>query len=357
MNENEGIEVETSGFYLLDEDNPNKLDPKPVVQEILKDSITNVAFNSPSLENSECYNGNDLSATDSCMSLPASTVLLTAKPFKSRIPVRRGGATIPSDFDRMSTCSGRSTPTFHNSIDTMSSSLNAGYVNINYESKEDLTSSTHVTPPTIAPKPTYIKGQIPRRLNKMSLKRETSLPPLAFGTMLSQNASSKMKKEPLSKQLSRPRYERSNSSMSMYEERKKSREMQRSGVFGQGLPLNTSSRRGSIDNFYVGGVEVESASSTRCSTPNRLMGSMSKIPVWTGSQEKLNSVRQNTNNPLQKNPTGNRMLPPIPTKPSAGIPNGGKACGVTKVKKLATKKWESLSSLEVSFDYQYINKL
>ena len=346
MNENEGIEVETSGFYLLEEDNPNKIDPKPVVQEILKESISNTAFDSPSLENSECYSGNDLSATDSCMSLPASTVLLTAKPFKSRIPVRRGGATTPSDFDRMSTCSGRSTPTFHNSIDPMSTSLNAGYVNINYESREDLKLSTHVTPPTIAPKPTYIKGQIPRRLNKMSLKRETSLPPLAFGTMLSQNAPSKMKKEPLSRQLTKPRYERSNSSMSMYEERKKSREMQRSGVFGQGLPLNTSSRRGSIDNFYVGG-EGESVSSTRCSTPNRLMGSMSRIPVWTGSQEKLNNIRQSTTTP--KTPTGNRMLPPIPNKPSTVTTSGGKVCGTTKVKKLATKKWESLSSLEVSF--------
>ena len=347
MNEKEGIEVETSGFDLLDVVNSNKMNPEPVVQEILKDSISNSAFDSPTLENSECYSGNDLSTTDSCMSLPASTVLLSAKPFKSRIPVRRGGATTPSDFDRMSTCSGRSTPTFHNSIDPMTSSLNTGYVNINYESREDLNSSTHVSPPTIAPKPTYIKGQIPRRLNKMSLKRETSLPPLAFGTMLSQNVPSKMKREPLSKQQIKPRYERSNSSMSMYEERKKSREMQRSGVFAQGLPLNTSSRRGSIDNFYVGG-DVESVSSTRCSTPNRLMGSMSKIPVWTGSQEKLNNLRNNTSTPLQKNPAGNRMLPPIPNKPSAVTSSGGKVYGTTKVKKLATKKWESLSSLEVS---------
>ena len=78
------------------------------------------------------------------------------------------------------------------------------------------------------------------------------------------------------------------------------------------------------------------------------MGSMSKIPIWTGSQEKLNVMKQNTNTPPQKNAAGNRMLPPIPNKPSVGISNGGKVCGTTKVKKLATKKWESLSSLEVS---------
>ena len=138
MSECEGIDVETSGFYVLDEDTLNKADPKPVVQDILKDAISNTAFDSPSLQNSECYNGQDLSTTESCMSLPASTVLLTAKPFKSKIPVRRGGCTTPSDFDRMSTCSGRSTPTFYNSIDPMTSSLNSGYVSINYESKEDL---------------------------------------------------------------------------------------------------------------------------------------------------------------------------------------------------------------------------
>ena len=185
----------------------------------------------------------------------------------------------------------------------------------------------------------------------MTLKRETSLPPLAFRSALSLSSTSQTAKElsNVSKQGVKPKYERSNSSMSMYEERKKSREMQRSGVFSSGLPLNTSSRRGSIDNFYVsGGGDTESVSSTRCSTPNRLMGSMSKIPIWTGSQEKLNTVKQNTNTPLQKNPTGNRMLPPIPNKPSVGISNGGKVVGATKVKKLATKKWESLSSLEVS---------
>ena len=129
MNEGKEIEIETAGFSALNEHNITKGEHKPVVQDILQDAISNSVFDSPNLLNSECYANNDASATDSCMSLPASTVLLTAKPFKSRIPVRRGGATTPSDYDRMSNCSGRSTPTFRNSLDPMSSSFTNGFVN------------------------------------------------------------------------------------------------------------------------------------------------------------------------------------------------------------------------------------
>jgi len=254
----------------------------------------------------------------------------------------------------MSNCSGRSTPTFHNSLDPLTSSFTNGFVNVNYESRDEnnLNALVGTVPPIIAPKPAYIKGQVPRRLNKMSLKRETSLPPLAFGTVLSQNSTPKNAKQQttVTKHVGKPSYVRSNSSMSMYEERKKSRDEQQLQRLGY-LPvsLNISSRRGSIDNVFGGGGEIESVSSTRCSTPNRLMGSMSKIPVWTGSQEKLNTFRPNThnNNSLQKTPTSNRMLPPIPSKITTSAP-GNKICGTTKVKKLATKKWESCSSLEVS---------
>ena len=349
----ESNEIETSGFYSLDKQSLAKEEHKPVVQEILQGAISNTTFVSSNLLDSACYASNDASATDSCMSLPASTVLLTAKPFKSRIPVRRGGATTPSDYDRMSNCSGRSTPTFYNSLDPLTSSFTNGFVNVNYESKEDFNSLVGTVPPIIAPKPAYIKGQLPRRLNKMSLKRETSLPPLAFGTILSQNSTPKNAKQQTTKakQDGKPSYVRSNSSMSMYEERKKSRDEQQLQRLGY-LPvsLNISSRRGSIDNVFGG--ETESVSSTRCSTPNRLMGSMSKIPVWTGSQETLDTFRPNTNNNTnnnsgQKTPTSNRMLPPIPSKMTTSA-SGNKVCGTTKVKKLATKKWESCSSLEVS---------
>jgi hypothetical protein len=143
----------------------------------------------------------------------------------------------------------------------------------------------------------------------------------------------------------------------MYEERKKSREQQNNSQLQRlgYIPtlMNPSSRRGSIDNVYYGvGGDFESASSTRCSTPNRLMGSMSKIPVWTGSQEKLNNLRQtisNNNSSLQKTPTTTRMLPPIPNKITTSA-SGNKMCGTSKVKKLASKKWESCSSLESTMD-------
>ena len=339
MNQVKNIDNKTNGTNMLNGDNLIKQDSESIVQGILKDSISNSTFNSDSLLQSECYAAEDPSTTDSCMSLPASTMLLTAKPFKSRIPVRRGGATTPSDYDQMSTCSGRSTPTFRNDLEPMSSSYT-------------LSSSSSMVPPLIAPKPTYIKGQLPRKLNKMTLKRETSLPPLAFRSALSLSSTSQTAKElsNVSKQGVKPKYERSNSSMSMYEERKKSRDQQQLQRLGYlPVPLSTSYRRGSIDNVYGDGGDTESVSSTRCSTPNRLMGSMSKIPIWTGSQEKLNTLRLNTNvqtNLTQKNATSNRMLPPIPTK-TATMSSGTKGSVASRVKKLDKKKWESCSSLEV----------
>ena len=346
---------ETSDSHTF-EDNHMKEEPEPVVQGILKDAMSNIAFDSPNLLQSECYAGDDMSTTDSCMSLPASTILLTAKPFKSRIPIRRGGATTPSDYDRMSNHSGRSTPTFRNSLDPMSSSFTNGYVNINHEYKREdsLPSSFGVVPPSIAPKPAYIKGQLPRRFNKIPLKRETSLPPFSFGTTLSQSQSPQTGKDQTNvlKPVVKPNYVRSNSSLSMYEERKKSRDQHNQQLHKLGyMPalLNSSSRRGSIDNFYGGGGDIESASSTRCSTPNRLMGSLSKIPIWTGSQEKLNTLRQNPispNSSLQKTPTSSRILPPTPNKVATNV-SGNRIGGTVKGKRLNSKKWESCSNLEV----------
>ena len=349
---------ETPGLPLQDNQTPEKGEVEPVVQGILQDSLLSTTdFESSTLLQSECYAGEDASITESCMSLPASTMLLTAKPFKSRIPVRRGGNTTPSDYDRMSNCSGRSTPTFHNGLETMTTSFPSSYINSIYDPKLDDSTSlaTGTAPPSIAPKPSYVKGQLPRRLNKMSLRRETSLPPLALIAALSKNLTSKTTlNEPTTtnRGIPRPNYVRSNSSLSMYEERKKTRDQQQLQRLGY-LPsqLSTSSRRGSVDNFYGGGGDLESASSTRCSTPNRLMGSMSKIPVWTGSQEKLEGLRNNNNtngaNTNYKNPTSNRILPPIPTR-NAGPISNSKIGGAARIKKLATKKWESCSSLEVS---------
>jgi hypothetical protein len=238
----------------------------------------------------------------------------------------------------------------------MSSSFTNGYVNINHEYKREdsLPSSFGVVPPSIAPKPAYIKGQLPRRFNKIPLKRETSLPPFSFGTTLSQSQSPQTGKDQTNvlKPVVKPNYVRSNSSLSMYEERKKSRDQHNQQLHKLGyMPalLNSSSRRGSIDNFYGGGGDIESASSTRCSTPNRLMGSLSKIPIWTGSQEKLNTLRQNPispNSSLQKTPTSSRILPPTPN--NVANVSGNRIGGTVKGKRLNSKKWESCSNLESS---------
>ena len=152
---NANMDVTLSGDTYL------RKEPDPIVQEILKDSITSTGFDAPNLSRSECYVGNDRSATDSSMSLPASTILLTAKPFKSRIPVRQG-ATTPSDYDRLSAYSGRSTPTGY---DSMCTSFNNELVH------------TNEATPNVALRPGCTKRQLSTNLNKMSLKREASLPP------------------------------------------------------------------------------------------------------------------------------------------------------------------------------------
>jgi len=183
--------------------------------------------------------------------------------------------------------------------------------------------------PELAPKPAFKPGGFTSRGGKASaglntkepLRREMSLPP-ASGLLANQHIArscldlkppmgpSSMMVQSSSNPRTRPPYSRSNSSVSLY----------------RGLAMGSAAaRRGSID---------AAAASGQAAQPQQL----SKIPVWSGSQEKINQLRA-------EGPTHQA------TAAADHHKNGGQTRFATQ-----RRKWESCSNLEVGTTLSYFSR-